>query len=465
MRPSDPRVRQSINRISQNIESANETVQESVYTFSQKYLSPCLGAIGNCIRACTAPCFPSREDQLRRRRRGRAEFNFDFYDDWDNDDAGDGLLGWGNDELDRLLAGSGISRRSADQPRRQRTMSYGTRSRRRSSVLQDERNDPLVIPSSSFLGFLERFPWRIGARGIKYRPSAADLQENPGGVKRLAPENEPLMEAAEESDRSSDGKNGRGRSGTQSSRDTENSLSSRGDLIPSDEEEDAVPLSDEFALALGRRGTGFSSESQLGGRSSMSQRSTSGTASLGTTSSRESKGKSKRESKERSSLGSDVEVISTDVPSMADLQKEEERVRLEEEAEIARKRLAAHKLAVSRGLEPEDDLTTSSRPTSQPAPGATSQPEADCQAAPEPAQGERSPTSRVHRLSQLSDWRRPSSLEPFPPLSPDPPTGMYATDASAQTASVVHSHVPQDGNEETKPVDQNPESDPPLDEG
>lgn len=36
MRPSDPRVRQSINRISQNIESANETVQESVYTFSQK---------------------------------------------------------------------------------------------------------------------------------------------------------------------------------------------------------------------------------------------------------------------------------------------------------------------------------------------------------------------------------------------------------------------------------------------
>lgn len=42
---------------------------------------------------------------------------------------------------------------------------------------------------------------------------------------------------------------------------------------------------------------------------------------------------------------------------------------------------------------------------------------------------------------------------------------MYATDASVQTASVVHSHVPQDGNEETKPVDQNPESDPPLDEG
>lgn len=360
MRPSDPRIRQSINQISQNIESANETVQESVYTFSQNYISPCLASIGSCVRACTAPCFPSREDQLRRRRRGRAELNFDFYDDWDNDDTGDGgLLGWGNDELDRLLAGSGVySRRSAvDQPRRQRTMSYGTRGRRRSSVLPDERNDPTVIPSSSLLGFLERFPWRIGARGIKYRPSAADLQENPGRLRRPARENEPLMEATDESDRSSDGKNGRDRSGTESSRETSNSLSSRGDLIPSDEEEDAVPLDDEFTLALGRRGTGFSSESQVGGKSMMSRRSTSGTPSHGTASSRESRGKSKRDSKIRSPLGSDVEIVNNpDMPSMVDLQKEEERVRLEEEAEVARKRLAAHRLAVSRGLEQEDEV-------------------------------------------------------------------------------------------------------------
>lgn len=344
MRTSDPRIRQTINQISQNIESANETAQERVYTFTQNYLSPCFASIGNCIRTCTAPCFPSREDQLRRRRRGRAELNFDFYDDWDNEDAGDGLLGWGNDELDRLLAGSGSVRGSAEQPRRQRTMSYGAR-RRRSTALPDERTDPTVIPKSSFLGFLERFPWKIGARGIRYKPSAADLQENPGGLRRHIYEDEPLMETAEENEDSLDHRKGtRQRSGTHSSRDTNNSLSSRGDLIPSDEEEDAVPLDDEFAFALGRRGTGFSSEDPFG-KPNFSRRSS------GTPASKASKRKSKGD-RGISPRKSDYEVIyDGEMPVMVDLKKEEEQAKLEEEAEIARKRLAAHKLAVSRGLE------------------------------------------------------------------------------------------------------------------
>lgn len=233
MRPRDPRIRQRINQISHNLESANESAQEGLYTFSQNYLTPCLASIGNCVQACTAPCLPSREDQLRRRRRGRAEANFDFYDDWDDEQGEESLLGWGTGELDRLLAGSGLARGGvggvAEQPRRPRKMSYGTRqTRRRSTVhIPDNRADPTVIPSSSLIGFLERFPWRFGAKGVKYWPSVADLQEHPGSHRRHTEEDEPLMEAAEDDgDYVSYQNNGRGRSGTQSSRGTSNSLSS-----------------------------------------------------------------------------------------------------------------------------------------------------------------------------------------------------------------------------------------------
>ncbi|KAJ6161389.1 hypothetical protein N7470_004785 [Penicillium chermesinum] len=227
MRTRDPRIRQRINQISQNLETANESAQEGL----------CGAGAGN------------------------AEANFDFYDDRDNDEADDGLLGWGTGELDRLLAGSGLARGGAEQPRLPRRMSYGTRhTRRRSTVLNpDNRSDPTVIPSSSLLGFLERFPWRLGAKGVKYRPSASGLQENPGNLRRYVHEDEPLMAAMDENEENlvSYQDSGRHRSETGSSRGTNNSLSSRGDLFPSDDEEDAVPLDDEFALALGRRGTGL----------------------------------------------------------------------------------------------------------------------------------------------------------------------------------------------------------------
>ncbi|KXG53762.1 uncharacterized protein PGRI_008120 [Penicillium griseofulvum] len=344
MRPRDPRIRQRINQISHNIETANETAQEGLYTFSHNYISPCFESIGNCVAACTAPCLPSRDDHLRRRRRGQTEANFDFYDDWANEEEDDGLIGWSTGELDRLLAGSGLARGPADQPRRQRRMSYGTRNtRRRSTVhIPDNRDDPTVIPSSSLLGFLERFPWRFGARGVKYRPSAADLQEHPG-ARRYAHEDEPLMEAVDDDGVIlSPSPTRRNRSATQSSRGTDNSLSSRGDLFPSDEEEDAVPLDDEFALAFGRRGTGLESDDQSGAKSELIQ--STSASSLGGASSKKTKKKKKRSPKRSASAQSDT-------PSMADLKTEEQRAALEEEADIERRRLAAHELALSRGLD------------------------------------------------------------------------------------------------------------------
>lgn len=286
--------------------------------------------------------------------------NFDFYDDWDYDEdvMGDRPLGWGNDELDRLLAGTGASR---DQPGKNRRMSYGARGgRRKNSILQpDERQDPTVIPSSSFLGFLERFPWRIGARGIKYRPSPANLQVNPGGIKRNEPENEPLLEAEEDSDEGAqqapraDGTT-RPRSSTQSSQETSTSLSSRGDLILGDEEEDAVPLGDEFAMALERRPT------VSGDDSAWPQRPLSGPTNPKERQNSKGKGKGKHGTR-RNTIASKKSPISSPntgmieppgapVPTIADLQREEEQVRMEEDMEIERKRQAAHKLARQRGL-------------------------------------------------------------------------------------------------------------------
>lgn len=294
------------------------------------------------------------------------------------------FFGWGSGELDRLLAGSGSSRSrrrnaptggsvvvDSHQPRRQRAMSYGTRGgRRKSTVLpSDERQDPTVIPSSSFLGFLERLPWRIGARGVRYRPSAADLQENPGRIRRDddVAEHEPLMEADDEDEADkSRVRQGRDRSGTQSSRETSNSLSSRGDLIPSDEEEDAVPLDDEFAMVLERRGTGATFGETPRDKFGLGRRSTSGTSTGATISSKDSKstgkgkgkgkGKGRKEGKNGAtksirSVSSDPEVVeTTEISSLADLKNAEEQARLEEEAEIERKRVAAQKLAASRGL-------------------------------------------------------------------------------------------------------------------
>ena len=385
MRPSDPRIRQTLNQISQNLESANETAQEGIYAFSHNYIEPCLAGFRGCLGYCSSSaCLGrGRDDPLRRRNRGRsrgrAESNFDFYDDWDYDEDAredSGLLGWGHDELERLLAGSGAagaSRTSNDQPRRPRRMSYG--SRRKGAILpNDEGQDPTIIPSSSILGFLERFPWRIGARGTRYRPSGADLQENPGGLKRTVFETEPLLEGSDESDENAGQVGSRKdpvvggaqvgwqRSATQSSRETSNSLSSRGDLFPSDEEEDAVPLDDEFAATLGPRIQSIGEDDQGATRSSTSGTSTKGFASS-PNSGRTGKGKRKARkssarmptppSKSPRSPASEVEVV--EVLTIDDLKKEEERAQREEEIKIEKKRQAARNLARKRGLSDRED--------------------------------------------------------------------------------------------------------------
>lgn len=363
----NPEYRQTLQSIARNLESANETAQEGIYTFTQLYIDPCLSGFKLCINDCTAPCFARREEQLRRKRgrsRGRAELNFDFYDDWDDDDdPGQSLLGWGNDDLDSVLAGT------QSQPQRKRAMSYGAR-QRKGSLTPGDAEDPTIIPGSSYLGFLERLPWKMGKKNLRYKPSAADLQENPGGVRIRDVESEPLIEASEESGGESRKKrpqHGRKRSGTANSRSTTNSLSSRGDLIPSDEEDDAVPLDDEFTMILARRTT--NSEDQNSGKGSDKRPGGSRTSTRTASSmSNKSRTKSRRPSSKKSVEPVEESVAEqVEAPTILDLTKEEEQARLEQEMEVEQKREAANRLATDRGMASPgtkvDNLSGSSKRT------------------------------------------------------------------------------------------------------
>lgn len=340
----NPELRQTLNTISRNLESANEAAQENIYTFTQLVIDPCVNGFKNCIGDCTSSCFPKREDRLRRHRarsRGRSDLHFDFYDDWEDEaDAAYGSGSWGNDELDSLLAGRGTK---STQPTRQRGMSYGTRGRRPAHAPGEE--NPTIIPSSSYLGFLERFKWRPGARGVRYKPSAADLQEHPGTTALGRDEIEPLIEDSDEdADPISQPKHHRRqRSDTNASRSTNNSLSSRGDLIMGDEEDDAQPLDDEFAVMLTRTNT---SNSRRPGMSRKSTRTASGKSSRSM--------QSKRTASSRSLQPIEDSAVITqseaEPPSMAALQAEEEYLRREQEMEIEQKREAASHAAKERGL-------------------------------------------------------------------------------------------------------------------
>lgn len=346
----NPELRQTLNTISRNFESANETAQENIYTFTQLVIDPCVSGFKNCLTGCTASCFPKREERFRRRRarsRGRSDLHFDFYDDWeDEEDDTYGAGSWGNDELDSLLAGRGSGSR---QPGRQRGMSYGTKHRRPAHAPNED--NPNIIPSSSYLGFLERFKWRPGARGLRYKPSAADLQEHPGAMPGTLgrDEVEPLIEESEEDEALVENikRHKRNRSDTQASESTTNSLSSRGDLIIGDEEEDAQPLDDEFAVMLTRQNTG---NSRRPGASRKSIR----TASSKSTKSRQSsQGKRSNSSKSLQPISQSPVLERTEVepPSMATLRAEEDHLRREQEMEIAQKREVAVDVAKQRGLE------------------------------------------------------------------------------------------------------------------
>lgn len=376
-RRNDPRFTRTLQNVVHNIESANESAQANLFTFAHDYINPCVSSIGNCFQSCFAPCFPSREDRLRRNRgrsRGRAELSFDFYDDWE-DDENDGLLGWGNDGLDRLLAGS-RSYGGATQPSRQRTMSYGTRrdrdgrfpSGRRKSAVQphDGGPDPTIIPSSSYFGFLGRLPWKIGGKGLRYKPSAADLTEHPGASRRARLEEQPLIEDSGEDEVRGERRKGhrRNRSHTTGSGHTTDSLSSRGDIFPSEDEDDAVPLDDEFATVLERRTTGLGADDTNSGKTRPGKRSTGSRMSARTASSR-STHESGRKSGGNSQVKRSESVIEA-APTLSDLKHEEERVQQEEEAEVERKRREARQLAAKRGLSVEQSISPTTESKTEP---------------------------------------------------------------------------------------------------
>src|SRR5437667_5985917 len=90
----------------------------------------------------------------------------------------------------------------------------------------------------------------MGGKGLGYKSSADDLQEHPGAHRAAVEEHEPLVEDAEEEDSVAGQKHNRKRSNTANSGSTTDSFRSRGDLFPSEDEDDAIPLDDEFAMAL-----------------------------------------------------------------------------------------------------------------------------------------------------------------------------------------------------------------------
>ena len=383
-RRSDPRWNRTIQHISENLEHANETAAENLYGFTTRYVNPCLASLTTCCNTLTAPCFPSTDDLRRRQRarsRGRAELSFDFYDDWEEDER-DGLLGWGNESLERFLGAAsnyGTTPAAAEQPGRQRAMSYGTHrardqrfdaARRKSTVQSREGPDPTLIPSSSYFGFLGRLPFRpFGGKGLRYKPSAADLTEHPGALRRSGEEGVPLIEDSEEDHAGSDYKRGaassrqhhrRARSNTHNSGHTTDSFSSRGDIFPSEDElDDAVPLDDEFTIALERRATTTvtgGGQSQREDGSVRNARSNSSKQPSRSVSARTASSGMKSVDEEMPShviMGEgDVDVEGEAPPSLAELEREEETLRRDEEAELERKRVLAQHLAIQKGLVP-----------------------------------------------------------------------------------------------------------------
>ncbi|EPE32318.1 hypothetical protein GLAREA_07451 [Glarea lozoyensis ATCC 20868] len=365
----DPRIRQTWNQFSSNAESATETAAAGIWTFQHRYINPCFSSVTACFEQCTGACFPDRDERARRARergrtRGRAELSFDFYDDWDEDEGigGGGLLGgWGNDELDRLLAGSGSNSgvNEGNQPKRKRGMSYGTNRARRRSL----DPDPTIIPSTNTLGFLGRLPFKLGGT-LRYKPSAADLQDHPGASRNdyMGEEGQPLI-PEDDSDEDEGGKgHRRQRSSTTSSGATSDSFRSRGDLFPSDGEDDAIPLPDEFAMVLERRGTVSNADDKSSGKTRSSKgkrpaglRSLSRTLSRAAHSSQSIPTLSGMRSNSEASDSPDIQSPGLiNVPSLADLEQEEERIRLLEDGEVERKRQVAASLAIERGLQVGD---------------------------------------------------------------------------------------------------------------
>lgn len=381
-RTGDPRFRRRLDEIGQTLEAATETAQSNLYIFGQTYIRPCLESVGSAIHSCVDASCPqlnlSARDRERARRqqgrrRGRAELAFDFYaEDWDDEDEPDPFGGsWGgNEEFDRLLSsnqGYGtLGSTTAKQPARQRGMSY-PKGRRKSAL--DNEVDPTLIPGSS--GFIARL-FGGKTKNLRYKPSAADLQEHPGARRlgRDLTEGEALL--ADEGVEGGKRKHRRTRSSTVTSGHTTDSRSSRGDIFPSDEElDDAIPLDDEFAMVLERRTTQSGPETESssqrtrgsGERPKRGKRPSAGSR-RSTQSSRSRKRRSRTNSSaaqtpiderpdhdfERTEDASDEEDEQPEPPTISEIKAEDTALAAQEEADVSRRREEAQKLAAERGL-------------------------------------------------------------------------------------------------------------------
>ena len=205
-------------------------------------------------------------------------------------------------------------------------------------------------------------------------PSAADLQDNPGAHRaELGNEEEvePLMEESHSDNEDNEGgiRKKRERSNTTGSGETSDSFRSRGDLFPSDGEDDAVPLDDEFAMNLTTTrggpddrssGTTRSSKGKGPPRDDLSRtRSRTSQSSSRSLAALSSIGEPSPLGLERSHPSAPTLKLER-VPSLSDMEREDERVRKEEEEELRAKREAAARLAAKSGLSFSGPSTTSS---------------------------------------------------------------------------------------------------------
>ncbi|OIW29691.1 hypothetical protein CONLIGDRAFT_631774 [Coniochaeta ligniaria NRRL 30616] len=313
-------------------------------------------------------------------------------------------------------------------------MSYGTRGGAGRRKVAEE-DDPTVIPSTAPLGFLGRLPWKIGGT-LRYKPSAANLKEHPGHAPEAHDgeglEREPLLgthedeEPPEEEERQK-----RQRSNTTGSGATSDSYRSRNDLFPSDGEgeEDAVPLDDEFAVALdkvddrGSNKTRSSKGKRVEGRSnsglSLNLVRTVSRTTIGSTLSRESGLKGRGSQTSMRQVDGAAEVAT---PTLEDLQDEEEQARREEEEEIERKRMKAAQLALERGLS-RDDLGAA----------ASSVPEDKG----DMAERELLVAEPDETVPQDATPREQGTQRTRPGPDPGPPDSHYATATSDQAVSEV----------------------------
>ncbi|KAI5461645.1 hypothetical protein BGZ63DRAFT_356019 [Mariannaea sp. PMI_226] len=374
----DPRLRQRWNQITHDAEAVTENAAAGIWSFQHHYINPCFSSFLHSIEQCTAVCLGDPEERIRKRRerehaRRGAEYSFDFYDDWYGEEQSGGLFSnWGNEDWERLLAGTGSQKKhtvgeTSEQPRRKRGMSYGTRGGRR----KPSENDPTIIPSTQPIGFLSKLPWKVGGT-LRYKPSAADLQDNP--QRHEDGEAEPLLGSPGGSDHGELFVT-RKRSGTTGSGDTSDSFRSRGDLFPSDGEgeEDAIPLDDEVTYDMVRNDRSSGRSGRSGQTSSKGKRpagSVSRTVSrttLGSVPSRESLRVSSRESLQPNHKATPFPTVPDvdDIPSLRELEMEEHRLRQEEEEELARRKAAAMQLAAEKGL---GDTSPALRSTLEPKP-------------------------------------------------------------------------------------------------